>query len=135
MGNAGCCNADREERLQMDHQIAGANPEGTSNRGGLKGASMNEPVKSSKKSFQPIEKEVINKNHTGTQPSDGIPLDKMFEITKEAQDSLDRFGAFSPNASKPSGQMSGPYKFIADTFNVNYFIPAITNTPVSGKVK
>lgn len=137
MGNAGCCNAEREERLQMDNAIAGANPEGAQ-RGALKGAGQGGSFKESsiKQSSQPVEKEFVSKNHSGNTPTGSAPQDKMFNLSSEAQTTLDQFGVFKNAANRPNGEMTGPYKITADSFNVNYFIPAITNNQIdSSKVK
>lgn len=85
---------------------------------------------------KPILKETIQTNHTGNQSSTGQKWNNMLKISKEAQNTLDKYGTFQPNASKPSGNMSGPYKFLADSFNVNYFLPALTNELTqNGKVQ
>ena len=90
MGNAGCCNADREERLQIDSQIAGANPEGAKSRGHLKGAGMDGSFTNAGTS----EQEIIIKNHSGNQPENTQQVDTMMPLSSEAQSTLEVVGAF-----------------------------------------
>lgn len=48
---------------------------------------------------------------------------------------LKLLGAFQPTTLIPSGSMRGPYKFIDDKFNLNYFQPLLTNIPMNPNSK
>ena len=59
----------------------------------------------------------------------------MFEPGPDASMVLSLLGRFHTTTLKPSGAMRGPYKFIDDKFNLNYFSPLLTNIPLTPKSK
>lgn len=131
MGNQNCCNADKDERLQVDNQLAGNNPEGK-NRNVLKGAggfTDNSRLNNSSISFS--KKENIIVNHNNAAPQNAQSVQSMFDLSPEAQASLAKYGSFEPKAASSTSNLCGPYKYIQDSFNLEWFYPAITNQPVN----
>jgi hypothetical protein len=77
-----------------------------------------------------IRREELRKSYAATVPRGAERVDDYFALSDDAKTTVTAIGAFNPVGQIPQGEMHGPYKYTADSFNINYLIPAITNNQV-----